>query len=254
MPGAGNGVPAAAFRGAREALRLDSSGRPRCPDSREVLRALCLIAAMGSEDAVDEIVQNGFLATSERYGARAAAAAVGGSYHHARYAGAIPYFQGESPPHRVTLSAFAVSAVPVTERPVRTVRPQPRPAARRGRSPGRGCHVVRRRPVRRSPAVYCPPRRSGSTCAAAARRRSGAAPGPTCPATRGTARTRPERSTRRIPRDARRERVRPFRLPRARLGMVPRRLRRGLLRTCAGPGSGQPRPASRAACGVSRGE
>ena len=56
--------PVLAFRDARETLRLDSSGRPRCRDSREVLRALSVIAATGSEDAVDEIVRNGFLAGS----------------------------------------------------------------------------------------------------------------------------------------------------------------------------------------------
>jgi formylglycine-generating enzyme required for sulfatase activity len=118
VPGAGNAAPAAAFRGAREALRLDSSGHPRCLDSREVLRALSLIAAMGSEDAVDEIVRNGFLAgAGERYAVHVEPqmrVAGGSRFTMGGAAGEIPYFQGESPPHLVTLSGFAVSAVPVT--------------------------------------------------------------------------------------------------------------------------------------------
>jgi formylglycine-generating enzyme required for sulfatase activity len=106
------------FRGAREALRLDSSGRPRCPDSREILQALSVIAALGNEDAAGELVTNGFLAgASERYALHVEPrmrAVGGGCFTMGSDAGGAPYFQGESPPHRVTLSGFAISAVPVT--------------------------------------------------------------------------------------------------------------------------------------------
>ena len=116
--GGDKAVPVLAFRDAREALRLDSSGRPRCRDSREVLRALSVIAATGSEDAVDEIVRNGFLAgAGERYAVHVEPemrVVGGGRFTMGSAAGGIPYFQGESPPHQVTLASFAVSAVPVT--------------------------------------------------------------------------------------------------------------------------------------------
>ena len=116
--GGDKAVPVLAFRDAREALRLDSSGRPRCQDSREVLRALSIIAATGSEDAVDEIVRNGFLAgAGERYAVHVEPemrVVGGGRFTMGSAAGGIPYFQGESPPHEVTLAGFAVSAVPVT--------------------------------------------------------------------------------------------------------------------------------------------
>jgi len=116
--GGDKAVPVLAFRDAREALRLDSSGRPRCQDSREVLRALSIIAATGSEDAVDEIVRNGFLAgAGERYAVHVEPqmrVIGGGRFTMGSAAGGIPYFQGESPPHRVTLAGFAISAVPVT--------------------------------------------------------------------------------------------------------------------------------------------
>jgi hypothetical protein len=66
--GEGKAVPVLQFRDAREALRLDSAGRPRCLDSREVLEAISVIAAAGGEDAVGEIVRNGFLGgAAERY-------------------------------------------------------------------------------------------------------------------------------------------------------------------------------------------
>jgi formylglycine-generating enzyme required for sulfatase activity len=115
--GEGKAVPAPLFSDAREALRLDSSGRPRCLDSREVLQALSVIAAAGGEDAVDEIVRNGFLAgAGERYAAYVEPhmRVAGGGFTMGSEPGGVPYFQGESPPHRVTLSEFAVCAVPVT--------------------------------------------------------------------------------------------------------------------------------------------
>jgi formylglycine-generating enzyme required for sulfatase activity len=111
-------VSAHTFRDAREALRLDSSGHPRCLDGREVLQALSVIAAMGGEDAADEIVRNGFLAGArERYAVHVEPqmrVVRGAGFTMGSDAGGIPYFQGESPPHHVTLADFAICAVPVT--------------------------------------------------------------------------------------------------------------------------------------------
>lgn len=118
MLGQGRAVSPDEFRGAREALRLDSAGHPRCLDSREVLHALSVIATMGSADAVDEIVSNGFLAgAGERYAEYVEPrmrVIGGGHFTMGSDASGPPYLQGESPQHRVMLSPFAVSIVPVT--------------------------------------------------------------------------------------------------------------------------------------------
>jgi formylglycine-generating enzyme required for sulfatase activity len=103
--------------GARESLQLDSSGRPRCPDSREVIQALSVIAATGS-DAFDEIVSHGFLAgAGERYAVHVEPrmrVIGGGQFSMGSEAGGSPYFQGETPRHQVVLPSFAVATVPVT--------------------------------------------------------------------------------------------------------------------------------------------
>jgi formylglycine-generating enzyme required for sulfatase activity len=116
--GQDSAVSSDVLRDAREALRLDSSGRPRRLNSRGVLRALSVIATMGGEDAIDEIVCNGFLAgADERYAVHVEPQmrVVGGRpFTMGSDASGIPYFQGESPRHQVMLSPFAVSTVPVT--------------------------------------------------------------------------------------------------------------------------------------------
>jgi formylglycine-generating enzyme required for sulfatase activity len=113
----GNAVPAHQFRDARETLRLDRAGRPRCLDSRAVLEALSVIAAAGGGGVVGEIVQNGFLAgAAERYAVHVEPhmRVAGGRFTMGSEPGGAPYFQGESPPHQVMLAEFAVCAVPVT--------------------------------------------------------------------------------------------------------------------------------------------
>jgi formylglycine-generating enzyme required for sulfatase activity len=114
----GSAVSSVAFRDAREALRLDSAGLPRCLENREVIQALAVIAAIGGRDAVDEIVVNGFLAgAAERYAGHVEPRmrAIGGArFSMGGVVSGIAYFQGESPQHTVTLSPFGISAVPVT--------------------------------------------------------------------------------------------------------------------------------------------
>jgi formylglycine-generating enzyme required for sulfatase activity len=115
--GESEAVPVLQFRDAREALWLDSAGRPRCQDSREVLEAISVIAATGGEDAVGEIVRDGFLAgAAERYAVHVEPQMrlAGGRFTMGSEAGGPPYFQGESPPHQVVLAGFAVCTVPVT--------------------------------------------------------------------------------------------------------------------------------------------
>jgi formylglycine-generating enzyme required for sulfatase activity len=111
-------VSSLAFREAREALRLDSAGFPRCLENREVLQALAVIAALGGGDAADEIVLNGFLAgAAERYAEHVEPwmRVIGGAcFSMGGGVSGIAYFQGESPRHLVRLSPFAISGVPVT--------------------------------------------------------------------------------------------------------------------------------------------
>lgn len=110
-------VPALALSEAREILRLDYFGRPRCPQNHEIVRAISAIVAIGAGEAVDEIVRNGFLADAEeRYAAHVEPRmrVIGGHFAMGSDAGGLAYFQGESPPHGVALSPFAISAVPVT--------------------------------------------------------------------------------------------------------------------------------------------
>jgi formylglycine-generating enzyme required for sulfatase activity len=106
------------IRQAREALRLDPSGRPACGDSILILRSIESLLRTHHADAIEEILLVGFLGDSERrYEEHLAPSmrslgptrfTMGTDRADARH------FHGESPAHPVTLSPFLISSVAVT--------------------------------------------------------------------------------------------------------------------------------------------
>jgi formylglycine-generating enzyme required for sulfatase activity len=102
----------------RSMLRLDRAGQPVCLDAGSVLRAIEALRWTGDQDAVAEIVDHGFLRDSEaRYAEHIAPymrRLSGGAFEVGSHTRHREHFCGESPAHRVELSPYLVSELPVT--------------------------------------------------------------------------------------------------------------------------------------------
>jgi len=116
--GAASPARSLTLRDVREALKLDRAGRPRCPDNRRILQALTFVASTDNEEAIHEIVWDGFLVgAAERYAMHIEPQLRmidGGCFAMGSHSRDLGHFCGESPQHQVALSPFAISTVPVT--------------------------------------------------------------------------------------------------------------------------------------------
>jgi len=99
-------------------LRLDSSGRPVCRDNRLLYRTITDSGLRADPERFERLVTNGFLRdAAERYATfvepqlRQLGPTV---YRMGSPASERAHFCGETPRHRVRLSAFGMAAVPVT--------------------------------------------------------------------------------------------------------------------------------------------
>ncbi|SDP40238.1 formylglycine-generating enzyme family protein [Lentzea jiangxiensis] len=104
----------------REALELDEAGRPRCPDSRTIVRSVAHLAARADKEAYEELVTHGLYRHAEdRYQEFVTPwleELAGGVFQMGSPSPAVQHFCGETPRHEVALSPFALSRVPVTNR------------------------------------------------------------------------------------------------------------------------------------------
>jgi sulfatase modifying factor 1 len=100
------------------ALELDASGRPACRDARRVLDAIEAVVRHGVPEAVDEHLVRGFLrGAGERYAEHVAdgmRTLPPARFQMGTDAAAARHFCGETPRHRVELSAFGMASTAVT--------------------------------------------------------------------------------------------------------------------------------------------
>jgi formylglycine-generating enzyme len=103
---------------ANEILRLDARGRPACCDRKAIMRAVGAVLDTGHEEAIAEILMEGFLRDSEaRYAEYVQPRMLrlpARRFEMGTHASRARHFCGETPRHSVEVSAFQLADTTVT--------------------------------------------------------------------------------------------------------------------------------------------
>lgn len=103
---------------ARQVLKLDETGRPKCKDSRALYTAIRALLRTECDEAVQELLVEGFLRSSaqlyEEYVAQTMRPLAESRYLMGSTPEQSRFFCDERPAHEVELSPFSLAQVPVT--------------------------------------------------------------------------------------------------------------------------------------------